>query len=476
MPLLDRCIFNSATQGTADFVVASPVTGFMTPAQANAVDGTQYHYAAQIVSTAGIGQWEVGSGTYTAATTTLSRTSILFSSSSNTKVNFTTTPQVMFSALAEDLPNIAAGKALTVNNTLTFTGTDNSSVAFGAGGSVLYGNQTVTLTGDVTGSGATSIATTLATGNAGNLNSGTLLAARMPALTGDVTSTVNTTATTLAAGNAGNLNSGTLLAARMPALTGDVTSTVNTTATTIANNAVTNAKAAQATANTLKGNPTSSTANVTDTQQPVLGTNGGTGGQITFNGATSGSCAARVAAAAGTSTIFQFPATNGVLGQGLSTDGSGNASWQKTNFVWVDRNNVNQTGIVNNTSTKLALNHKAVDVDGVFDAVTNFRYTPNVAGTFLVCGAVTMVPSSTTFEVGVNIFKNGSTLFISMDMSLNTALNLVSFSAPFAALVQMNGTTDFIELFVFISNSGGATNSVAGAVPDTFLTAQRIGP
>ena len=60
---------------------------------------------------------------------------------------------------------IAALKIVTVSNTLTFTGTDGSSVAFGAGGTVLYGNQTITLSGDVSGSGATSITTTLATVN-----------------------------------------------------------------------------------------------------------------------------------------------------------------------------------------------------------------------------------------------------------------------------------------------------------------------
>lgn len=51
-------------------------------------------------------------------------------------------------------------------------------------------------------------------------------------LTGDVTSVGN--ATTLAAGNAGNLNSGTLLAARMPALTGDITTSSGAVATTLA--------------------------------------------------------------------------------------------------------------------------------------------------------------------------------------------------------------------------------------------------
>lgn len=47
--------------------------------------------------------------------------------------------------------------------------------------------------------------------------------------------------------NAANIGSGTLSAARMPALTGDITTTVNTVATTIANSAVTNAKIANST-------------------------------------------------------------------------------------------------------------------------------------------------------------------------------------------------------------------------------------
>jgi hypothetical protein len=87
-------------------------------------------------------------------------------------------------------------------------------------------------------------------------------------LTGDVTSVGN--ATTLAAGNAGNLNSGTLLAARMPALTGDVTTTAGTVATTIGANAVGNSKLATMAAFTFKGNNTSGTAAPTDVDISLL--------------------------------------------------------------------------------------------------------------------------------------------------------------------------------------------------------------
>lgn len=58
------------------------------------------------------------------------------------------------------------------------------------------------LSGDVTTSGSN--VTTLAAGSASNLNSGTLLAARMPALTGDVTTSAGAVATTIGAGKVTN--------------------------------------------------------------------------------------------------------------------------------------------------------------------------------------------------------------------------------------------------------------------------------
>lgn len=97
------------------------------------------------------------------------------------------------------------------------------------------------------------------------VNSGTNTGDQTITLTGNVTgSGTGSFATTLASGNAGNLDSGTLLAARMPALTGDVTTSAGAVATTIGSNAVTYAKFVQPAAASLVGNMTGSAANATD--------------------------------------------------------------------------------------------------------------------------------------------------------------------------------------------------------------------
>lgn len=63
------------------------------------------------------------------------------------------------------------------------------------------------------------------------------------------------------------------------------------------------------------------------TSTPTLGANGGIGGQLTLKGSTSGAAAIRVAAAAGTGTIFQLPPDNGTNTYVLQTNGSGVTSW-----------------------------------------------------------------------------------------------------------------------------------------------------
>lgn len=71
----------------------------------------------------------------------------------------------------------------------------------------------------------------------------------------------------------------------------------------IATNTVANSNLTNMAAGTVKGNPTGSSAAPVDTVAPVLGVNGGTGGSLTFNGATSGALVQNVPAVAGTPTV-----------------------------------------------------------------------------------------------------------------------------------------------------------------------------
>src|SRR5207253_1245574 len=95
--------------------------------------------------------------------------------------------------------NAASGKVGTFSNTLTLTGTDSSSIAFGGGGTVLY-------SGGALGTPSSGVATNL-TGTASGLTSGAVtnatLTTGLTVNTGTVTLTgnaANTSVLTLGAG------------------------------------------------------------------------------------------------------------------------------------------------------------------------------------------------------------------------------------------------------------------------------------
>lgn len=90
----------------------------------------------------------------------------------------------------------------------------------------------------------------------------------------------------------------------------------------------------------------------------------GTASAINMNGSTSGSCTVAVAAAAGTATRFQLPATNGTSGFFLQTDGAGNTSWQAASLP-TQANNTIVANISGSTAAPTAQNAATVGASEV---------------------------------------------------------------------------------------------------------------
>lgn len=99
---VDVCKFTVASSGTGSFVFSAIVTGYQSPANAQMVDAQVYKYRAESSPTPS--EWEIGYGTYTVSTTTLTRTTVLANSAgTTTALNFSAAPQVGIVGLAEDL-------------------------------------------------------------------------------------------------------------------------------------------------------------------------------------------------------------------------------------------------------------------------------------------------------------------------------------------------------------------------------------
>jgi hypothetical protein len=127
------------------------------------------------------------------------------------------------------------------------------------------------------------------------------------------------------------------------------------------------------------------------------------------------------------------------------------------------RNTSNQTFSAS-TFTKVQLNAEDFDTDACFDPTTNYRFTPTTAGKYQFNVGLNIQASSTARLI-VALYKNGAVLLRLFDLSVATGA-LVGGSA----LVDMNGSSDYIELYVYsegtspyISNrSGGAGTTLSG--------------
>jgi hypothetical protein len=164
---------------------------------------------------------------------------------------------------------------------------------------------------------------------------------------------------------------------------------------------------------------------------------------LTVTGSTSGTLAIAATAVAGTNTAT-FPAATGTVMV------SGN---MPAFSVYLS---ANQT-VSANTFTKVAFNTEEFDTNNNFDSSTNYRFTPTVAGYYQINFVLCLLTGANT--VISSIYKNGS------EYLRGTRVDSIAsgLSSIVSDVVYLNGSTDYIEAYGFISVTvfaGGATGAV----------------
>jgi hypothetical protein len=116
----------------------------------------------------------------------------------------------------------------------------------------------------------------------------------------------------------------------------------------------------------------------------------------------------------------------------------------------------NQT-LSSTTWTKLQFQTEEFDTANAFDSTTNYRFTPLVAGYYQVSGGLLINSSATSIRL--NIYKNGSAF-------KNLALtNSATVSAIYSsALIYLNGSTDYVELYGYLTTGQALDGSSASNV------------
>jgi len=172
---------------------------------------------------------------------------------------------------------------------------------------------------------------------------------------------------------------------------------------------------------------------------------------IKLTGDTSGEITISAPAVAGTNTLT-LPANTGTI----VTSASGAGDLPSTIAGPAFRAYLSATqSIPHATFTKLQLDTEVFDTNSNYDNATNYRFTPTIAGYYFVA-MTTYIANLAANEIAIAaIYKNGSE--IHRGTQVVNALLAGNQSAA-STLLYMNGSTDYIEFYVYHSH-GSSRNA-----------------
>jgi len=165
----------------------------------------------------------------------------------------------------------------------------------------------------------------------------------------------------------------------------------------------------------------------------------------------------------------------------ITSDGAGNvtvnAAAMKNTPAFEARVSVDQS-ISHNTATKVQCGDETFDTDGYYDNVTNYRFTPLVAGKYyfyfgLKGFAGGSDPDGVRFMI-IKPYKNGSLVrdYDSVDTDPNELRTGV---VTASAVIELNGSTDYLEFYATVYAQNLSSTGVQILENATYFGAHRIG-
>jgi hypothetical protein len=132
--------------------------------------------------------------------------------------------------------------------------------------------------------------------------------------------------------------------------------------------------------------------------------------------------------------------------------------------------------ISDDTWTKVTFATELFDTDGCYDNVTNYRFTPTVAGKYFVYCTLIGNASGVGLlrEIYIQLYKNGSGYEMLSEENLNTGFDEYRRTANGSCIVDMNGSTDYLEVFTYLNNTSGSPQYSGSGVKGTSFGAYRI--
>lgn len=111
---------------------------------------------------------------------------------------------------------------------------------------------------------------------------------------------------------------------------------------------------------------------------------------------------------------------------------------------------INQS-VTTSTWTKIALGTERFDTANAFDKDTNYRFQPLIAGYYQINGTVTLNNNASGAGAYSAIYKNGSVYATTGGLSSVQVYG----SMVMNQIIYLNGSTDYIELYVYPATGSG---------------------